>query len=628
MKDYIYFFAILLIHFSCSSPKGSNQKELTDKPNILWITCEDITTMIGCYEDPLAITPNIDRLAEKGILYKNAYSTAPVCAPARSCLVTGVYATSLGTQNLRSDFQIPSFIRTLPHILRDNGYYCSNNYKEDYNFFDSTIWDESSHEAHWRNRPDNKPFFSVFNFETTHQSQIFGDDETFLNKYGRQLSDDERTKAEDIILPPYFFDSPQVRKLWARYYDLVRIMDRQVGDVLGQLEEDGLKDNTIIFFYSDHGTGMPRAKRALYNSGVQVPFIVHLPDKYQYLSEHLPGTRTTDIVSFVDFPPTLLNILGIEIPDYMQGNAFLGDNIEKSEFVFATSDRVDEAFEISRAVKSKKYSYIRNFLPHLPLIQPNFYTDQSEIMQELHRLKQVSTMTPEQNSMWLPKRFPEELYDLEVDPFETNNLAADPDYKEILVEMRNELKKWLMETHDTGLIPEGYLLENCDVQTAYELAQDSEFFPVSSILNNNDVLLEDKIDNSLILNNLKHNNLLNRYWAAIALQYLDDPSEKIIDALNETLKDPSLYVRLASAEALCSFNKCNGEAQETILSGFRSDDLMIKLMAARIFELNRDNATEIRQEVQNIHAELRKRTEGKWKGYDLYACWALNEAFK
>ena len=628
MKDYIYFFAILLIHFSCSSPKDTNQKDFADKPNILWITCEDITTMVGCYEDPLAITPNIDRLAEKGILYKNAYSTAPVCAPARSCLVTGVYATSLGTQNLRSDFQIPSFIRTLPHILRDNGYYCSNNYKEDYNFFDSTIWDESSHEAHWRNRPDNKPFFSVFNFETTHQSQIFGDDETFFKKYGRQLSDDERTKPEDIILPPYFFDSPQVRKLWARYYDLVRIMDRQVGDILGQLEEDGLKDNTIIFFYSDHGTGMPRAKRALYNSGIQVPFIVHLPDKYQYLSEHLPGTRTSDIVSFVDFPPTLLNILGIEIPDYMQGKAFLGDNTEKSEFVFATSDRVDEAFEISRAVKSKKYSYIRNFLPHLPLIQPNFYTDQSEIMQELLRLKQVSSMTPEQNSMWLPKRSPEELYDLEIDPFETNNLAADPDYKEILVEMRNELKKWLMETHDTGLIPEGYLLENCGTQTAYELAQNDEFFPVSSILKNNDALLEDNIDNDLILNNLKHDNLLNRYWAATAIQYLDDPSVAILDALNETLKDPSQYVRLAAAEALCSFNKCNSEAQETILSGFRSEDLMINLMAARIFELNRDNASEIQQEVRKIHAELRDQTEGKWKGYDVYACWALNEAFK
>ena len=628
MKKYLCFLSVLIIQLSCSSPENSKGLAQSDKPNILWITCEDITTMIGCYEDPLAITPNIDKLAEKGILYKNAYSTAPVCAPARSCLVTGVYATSLGTQNLRSDFQIPSFIRTLPHILRDNGYYCSNNYKEDYNFFDSTIWNESSHEAHWRNRPDNTPFFSVFNIETTHQSQIFGDDDAFFNKYGHQLSDDERTKPEEIKLPPYFFDSPMVRKLWARYYDLVRIMDRQVGDILVQLEEDGLKDNTIIFFYSDHGTGMPRAKRALYNSGIKVPFIVHLPDKYQYLSEHLPGTRTMDIVSFVDFPPTLLNILGIEIPDYMQGKAFLGENTGKSEFVFATSDRVDEAFEISRAVKSKKYSYIRNFLPHLPLIQPNFYTDQSEIMQELLRLKEITSMTPEQKSMWLAKRSPEELYDLEVDPFETNNLAGNPDYNDILLDMRIELKKWLLETHDTGLIPEGYLLEYCDPQTAYELAQSNEFFPISDVLNINDALLENDIDNDLLINNLKHENFLNRYWGAIASQYLENPSARIIDELNETLNDPSLYVRLAAAETLCSYGNCNRASQDAILSGFRSEDLMVNLMAARIFELNRDNATGIYEEVQKIHEELCKQSEGKWKGYDLYACWALNEAFK
>ena len=628
MKEYLYFLTILIIQFSCSSPNNSGQKDLSDKPNILWITCEDITTMIGCYDDPIAITPNIDQLASKGILYKNAYSTAPVCAPARSCLVTGVFATSLGTQNLRSDFKIPNYIKTLPHILRDNGYYCSNNYKEDYNFFDSTIWDESSHEAHWRNRPKDKPFFSVFNIETTHQSQIFGDDETFFNKYGHQLSDDERTKPEEIILPPYFFDSPMVRKLWARYYDLVRIMDRQVGDILTQLEEDGLKENTIVFFYSDHGTGMPRAKRALYNSGIQVPFIVHLPDKYQSLSEYLPGSRSGDIVSFVDFPPTLLNILGIEIPNYMQGKAFLGENTEKSEFVFATSDRVDEAFEISRAVKSKKYSYVRNFLPHLPLIQPNFYTDQSEIMKELLRLKEITSMTPEQESMWLAKRSPEELYDLEVDPFETNNLADNPDYNDILLEMRKQLKEWLIKTRDTGLIPEGYLLEHCDPQTAYELAQSNEFFPVSDILNVNDVLLEENTDYSVIINNLKHENLLNRYWAAITLQYIDNPSDDVINALNETLNDPSLYVKLAAAETLCSYGHCSRESQEIILSGFRSDDLMIKLMAARIFELNKDNATSIYKEVEKIHEELCKQAEGKWKGYDLYACWALNEAIK
>jgi arylsulfatase A-like enzyme len=576
----------------------------------------------------LAVTPSIDRLAKKGVLFKNAYATAPVCAPARSCLVTGVYATSMGTQNLRSDFKIPDFIRTLPHILRDAGYYCSNNYKEDYNFNDSTIWDESSHEAHWRHGPSGKPFFSVFNFEITHQSQIFGDDEAFHNKYGRLLTDDERTKPEDINLQPYFFDSPQVRKLWARYYDLVKLMDKRVNDILAQLKEDGLEENTIIFFYADHGTGMPRAKRALYNSGVKVPFIVYAPEKYQHFIKYQPGTKTNDIVSFVDFPPTVLNILGIPIPDYMQGKAFMGEDIEPREYAFATSDRVDEAFEISRVVKSHKYSYIRNFLPHLPLIQPNFYTDQSEIMKELIRLKEITEMTPEQKSMWLPKRFPEELYDLEKDPFETHNLASDPAYHDVLVVMRNELKTWIIKTHDTGLIPEGYLLENCDQTTAYEISGSDQFYPKDNILKTNDLLLEENIDIKQLISHLNAENILVRYWAAVTLQYVESPSEEAIEALSNALNDPSIYVKLAAAETLCSLSNCSSEAQKAILSGLQADDRMVSLMAARIFELNKGKAVDIITEVKKMHEKLCSTSEGKWKGYDLYACWALNEAFK
>ena len=620
------FYAFILF-FSCTVKSPENQ-QASEKPNILWITCEDITPMIGCYGDPLAHTPNIDNLASGGILFKNAYSTAPVCSPSRSCLVTGVYATSLGTQNLRSDFEIPKFIRTLPHILRDKGYYCTNNYKEDYNFYDSTIWDESSHDAHWRNRPDSKPFFSVFNFETTHQSQIFGNDSSFYAKYGHLLTDEERTKPNDIILQPYYFDSPMVRKLWARYYDLVRIMDRQVGDILHQLEEDGLKDNTIVFFYSDHGTGMPRAKRALYNSGVRVPFIVFIPEKYKYLTSYEPGTLTDDMVSFVDFPPTVLNMLGIKIPDYMQGHAFLGDNVEKRDFVFATSDRVDEAFEISRTVKSKKFSYIRNFLPYLPLIQPNFYTDQSEIMQELLRLKPITVMTPAQKSMWLPRRLPEELYDLENDPFETNNLAGEPAYQDVLVRMRLELEKWLLETHDTGLIPEGYLLENCGRQTAYELARSEDFYPVERVLETNDMLLSPDTDPKLLIEKLNDEEILVRYWAAVCLRYLNNPADEMIEALQGAIQDPSVYVRLAAAETLCTLDHCNSETMDVILSGLKSDEKIISLMAARIFELNKDKAVKIIPEVRKIQESICAEAAGKWQGYDLYACWALNEAFK
>lgn len=621
---------LITFFFSCSSKKS--EINLDSKPNILWITCEDITTMLGSYADPNALTPNLDKLAREGMMFTNAYSTAAVCSPARSCLVTGVYATSMGTQNLRSEFRIPNEIRTLPHILRDNGYYCTNNYKEDYNFTDTTIWDESSHAAHWRNRPKEKPFFSVFNFETTHQSQIFGDDESFEQKYGKLLTDAQRHHPEDIRLAPYYFDSPEVRKLWARYYDLVTIMDQQVAEILDQLKEDGLEDNTIIFYFSDHGTGMPRAKRALYNSGVKVPFIVFIPDKLRNSLSFSPGKQNNNIVSFVDFPPTVLSLVGLEKPAYMQGTAFMGKHqTTSSKYAFATSDRVDEAFELSRTVKSSKYSYIRNFLPHLPLIQPNFYSDQSEIMQELYRFRDsvgYAGMTESQQSMWHPKRAPEELYDLENDPFEVNNLATDPAFKDVLMEMRQALKNWIIETHDTGLVPEGYLVDKTWHDPAYEVAQRSETYPIEKILYVNDMILDDPIDETELLGKLSDPHVLIRCWAATSLHYLETPSESTINMLNNIMADPSLLVRLAAAETLCAFNKSNIAAARTILEGLKSTNEVEMLYASRVYELHQNILQDIQNEAQKFHQEICRRSDGKWKGYDLYSCWALTEAFK
>lgn len=624
------FLLLLTTLFSCNLSRENNTSDL--QPNILWITCEDITTMQGSYGDPIANTPNLDKLANEGIQFNHAYSTAAVCSPARSCLVTGVYATSLGTQNLRSEFAIPSEIRTLPHILRENDYYCTNNYKEDYNFTDPTIWDESSKTAHWRNRADNQPFFSVFNFETTHQSQIFGDDEAFFNKYGKLLSDSERNTAESMQLAPYYFESSEVRKLWARYYDLVTIMDRQVADVLKQLEQDGLAENTIVFYFSDHGTGMPRAKRALYNSGVQVPFIVHVPERLKSLMKTSEEQLSESIVSFVDFPPTVLSLVGMDKPSYMQGSSFLAQEDETSaKYAFATSDRVDEAFELSRTVKGKRYSYIRNFLPHLPLIQPNFYSDQSEIMKELYRLKDsigFDGMTEAQQSMWLPKRHPEELYDLASDPHEVNNLAGDLAHNNILLEMRGALKEWMIKTHDTGLVPEGYLLEKTKSKTAFEVAQDPAIYPIEEILSLNDLILGPEINDLQLAEMLSHDHELIRYWAAVSLQYVKSPRQAAIEKLRRALNDASLLVRLAVSEALCAFNMCDEDAQKVILDGLHADNEAEMLYAARIFELNKASASIIMEDAQKFHQEICQRSDGKWKGYDLYSCWAMNEAFK
>jgi arylsulfatase A-like enzyme len=628
MKTITYCYILLFWTISCTSD-GTN--EFSEKlPNFLWITCEDLSPILGIYGDQVAITPNIDRLAVKGIQYNNAFATAPVCSPARSSLVSGVYASTLGTHDHRSDFKIPPEIRTLPHLLRAYGYFCSNNYKQDYNFTDTTIWDETGRKAHWRNRPSDKPFFSIFNFETTHQSRIFGNDSTFYERFGKFLSESERHHPDSIQLPPYYFDSPEVRKLWARYYDITTIMDRQVKEVLDQLEEDGLSDNTIVFYFSDHGTGMPRSKGCLYVSGLKVPFIVYVPEKYQHITNLKPGTKTDDLVSFIDFQPTLLSIINKTAPDYMQGKPFLGSYKTSSrKYIYAIRDRTDEVFDISRTVKSAEFSYIRNFLPHLPLIQHSFYGDQSEIKKELYRLFKIGKMTPEQQSMWLPRRKPEELYDLKNDPYETKNLASDPVYKEILLEMRQRMKDWMIGTNDAGLMPEGYIIDNLDSRTVYEISISREIYPIEKIIKLNDLILEQPIDQEALLEKLKNDHELIRYWSAIIIQYISNPSDQIMQGLSDALQDKSWYVRIAAADALCSFNHCNEQAQEVILEGLRSEKMIDKLLAARTFQLHKYEADQIENEVREIHSYLKTITnENQWKGYDINTVWALNEAFK
>lgn len=302
--------------FSCGRGPGH--------PNVLWITCEDLSPVLGCYGDTYAHTPNIDRLASEGVRYTNAFATAPVCSPARSCLITGVHAASLGTQSLRCQMPLPRGIGCCTSLLREAGYYCTNNEKEDYNFITPpAAWDESSNSAHWRKRPPEKPFFSIFNLMTTHQSRVrYGREE--FEKINAGLAPEERHDPAKAPLPPYYPDTSAVRLNIATLYTQVTLMDKEVGDYLGQLEADGLADDTIVFFYSDHGTGLPRGKRWLHDTGIRVPLIIRFPKRFQPLAPVAPGFTVEDLVSFVDFPPTMLSLAGVPVPDYMQGRAFLG----------------------------------------------------------------------------------------------------------------------------------------------------------------------------------------------------------------------------------------------------------------------------------------------------------------
>ena len=597
------------------------------RPNILWITCEDTSPYLGCYGDPCAVTPNLDRFAGESIRYTNAYSTAPVCSPARSCLITGVYATSLGTQDLRSEIPIPRQIEAFPKILRVAGYYCSNNFKEDYNFKDATIWDDSSQTAHWRNRPAGVPFFSVFNIMCTHQGQINGSDEEFFRKYGSKLTPEERHDPKAILLPPYYPDTPMVRKIWARYYDLITTMDKQVGALLDQLKADGLADSTIVFFFPDHGLGIPRFKRTLYDSGLHVPLLVRFPPRYQRLAPFASGGRADQLVSFVDFAPTVLKLAGMSIPPYMQGQPFLGEALASPrEYIFATHSRVDEAYEMSRCVRDKRYKYIRNFLPHLPYVQPSAYCDQAEIMQELRRLVGTAAMIGSPGLLWQPTKPVEELYDTQADPHEIHNLAGSPPHRQTLERMRQRLWDWMAETHDTELLPEAEMHIRSAGSTPYEIARDPRKYPQARILAAAELVGAGPHALPGLMEYLEDTDSAVRYWAAVGLESLSAEAAPAAEALKKALEDPSPNVRFAAAGVLCKLGSCS-EALPVLAAGLRDPRQVVVLHAARTLQGLGDKVGSLVRLMEAVQAQC-KNIDGSYRNdnYAMFIDWALQSA--
>jgi len=323
--------------------------EKVPRPNILWISTEDISLDLGCYGDSYAVTPNLDCFAAESVRYDNAFTPAGVCAPVRSGIITGMYPTTIGTNNMRCKGVPPAQVRCFTEYLRAAGYYCTNRRKTDYQFAPPiTAWDDCSGKGHWRNRAKGQPFFSVINITTTHESKI-------RSRYEQLKHDPARAK-----LPPYYPDTPVVRKDWARYCDIITTMDQQVGQILQQLEDDGLAEETIVWFWGDHGRGLPRAKRWLYDSGLHVPLIIRVPEKFRKLANPVdpaalePGTVSDDLISFIDFGPTVLSLAGVKVPTHIQGRPFLGtQKAPPRKYIFAARDRMDEAYDPILALVNK-----------------------------------------------------------------------------------------------------------------------------------------------------------------------------------------------------------------------------------------------------------------------------------
>lgn len=520
-----------------------------ERPNILWLTSEDHGPHVGAYGDAFATTPVIDALAAKGMRYRMAWSNVPVCAPARTTIITGMYPPSIGGQHMRSEVALPAGVRLYPEYLREAGYYASNNVKEDYNIIQpGQTWDESSNTAHWRKRSGNQPFFSIFNFTQSHESQIRMRPHT-------QVHDPAKVK-----LPAYHPDVPEVREDWAQYYDKITEVDALAGGILDELREDGLTEDTIVFFYADHGSGMPRGKRSVYNSGLQVPFIVYFPEKWRHLAppDYQAGGASDRLIGFIDLAPTALSLAGIEPPAHMQGRAFAGQYIaDAPDYQFAFRGRMDERPDFTRAATDGRYVYIRQYMPHRIYGQHVGYQFETPTTAVWFKLFGGDKTSNAPQALFWREKPAEELYDLEADPDEIRNIAADPANSSIIERMSQALRRWEAGIRDLGFLPENQIHSRSVGTTPYEMGHNNGSYPferirlvaeAASSLKNDDATLQ------TIAAGFNSLDSAGRYWAAMGgLMRNKDGVTKFHDQLVRALSDDVVDVRIPAAEVLARY---------------------------------------------------------------------------
>jgi len=527
------------------------------QPNILWLTWEDTGPHLHCFGDEYSSTPNFDRLAKRGCVYPNTWASAPVCAPARTAIVTGVSPHSTGAEHMRSMMRMPDGWKMFPGYLREAGYYCTNNGKEDYNLEKPEgTWDVtqggnggapggySPVHGHWRNRKPGQPFFAVFNNMTTHESQIF------KSATNTNLIHDP-AKAR---VPAFHPDIPEIRRDWAQYHDLLTQEDGQHEARIDELTADGLVEDTIIIVTSDHGCGMPRYKRFPYDSGLHVPMILVFPDKYRHLApkDYVPGGKSDRLLNTMDLAPTMLSLAGIQPPAFQQGQAFAGRyEAPPRAYNYGFRGRMDERYDMMRSVRDKRFMYIRNYNPHKIYGQHVDYMWSLPSTPVWERLYKEGKLKAPQTHFWETKP-PEELYDLHADPDEVNNLAGSPEHKATLERFRKAHHEHELAVRDLGLLPEGEMHARAGKSTPYDMGRDPKRFPVERILAAADLAssLQPGVTSRLEAF-IKDSDSGIRYWGAMGvLMRGKDEVAKLQTQLRAALSDSSPHVRIAAAEAL------------------------------------------------------------------------------
>ncbi len=578
-------------------------------PNILWISAEDTSLEYGCYGDIYARTPSIDALASRGLRFTNCFAEAPICSPSRFTLITGMHTGPMGTSPMRSAHRIPDYIKGFPTYFRDAGYYCTNNVKTDYNTAAAAriikdSWNESSVNAHWRNRAPGQPFFAVFNYMDTHSSRASQYPyEEFRNKIQSRLSPGRIFDPAKAPLPPYYPDTPIARRTVARYYDCISTLDDFVKARLDELGEAGEEDNTIVVFFGDNGAGIPRAKCAAFENGVRVPLIIWLPKKYQDLAVGQPGSVVSRLVCFADFAPTMLSLAGIDIPAYMQGKAFLGPNpVAPPQFVVGIRDRLDETLELTRWLNDGRYHYVRSYLTDVPFDQhtlTSFYNagalhTQSdgnqawlqqkgggEFCREIRALKAAGKLNPLQLEYWSDSRPMEALYDGEKDPLNLKNLATLPEYRAQLQAMRRNLHDWILNERDLGFWPEPELSEVGGIRAApFDEARKEGVYPIKEILSTAELVGSGELALPLFRQRLRDPNSSVRYWAAVGIHALKQKAGSALPDLKMAMEDSARSVRIEAAWAVADLED-SAEAMSLLVSELDSANEWAACRAAR-----------------------------------------------
>jgi arylsulfatase A-like enzyme len=601
---------------------GCQEKIPDELPNILWLTSEDNSPLLGCYGDEFATTPNLDNLASEGFLYTHAYANAPVCAPARNTIITGVYASSGGHQHMRSYYPKSEKVKTYPEFLREAGYYCTNNVKTDYNtesIDPNQIWDESSRDAHYKNRAPGQPFFAVFNTTISHESCLH---DSIPNEKLRHSPD-------EVPIPPHHPATPAMKHDWAQYYDKVEDMDAQIGKWLQELEDAGLAENTIVFYYGDHGGVVARSKRYVYETGTRVPFIIRIPEKYKYLfPKNEPGSKVDRLVSFVDLAPTLLSIAGIEIPEFMQGNAFLGkQKTDDPQYAYMFRGRMDERYDMSRAVRDYKFRYIRNYMPYRVYGQHLEYLWRAPSIRSWEQAYLNGECNATQSIFWEPKPV-EELYDTENDPWEVNNLATDPAYSDVLQRMRAANRDWVSRIKDTGFVPEADRVDRAGETPMYDYMRSGKI-DLESIMDAAEIATLGKVGNLSVLQSyLKNEESAIRYWGATGLLILGDEAAPVKEDLIAALNDESANVVTVAAEALYNLGE-KEVAKNALLSVLENPNEFARCHALNAIDCIEEKSPELVNGVVTMIKESAQMTRNR---YDLRAArwlvekWELNPA--